>query len=289
MVFTEKVQNETFRITTEFKEPLVCGENGNFTVWLENITDKPIQNFVLREKTFKVTTIPFDLAPHEKCTITFNVDVSNDFEYSPSLQFEFLKVLPPFPWEFYEGAAEPEFQDRIYEPAETTIASVFRLYRKAEARIPFKVKMGKLTLENKTKHVFNDSGFPPPKKTNETGGALVFNLEGRDYAVVQAYLMPSESDAHTTDLMKGPKTHEILFWLVPCTVELVTKNKRVARVKFAENMPIETWMWRFIRDKASDFQIVMDFLSKRYNESWLLHVIFDGQGGYQFENLLVIP
>lgn len=289
MVFTETVQNEKFTVITEFKEPLVCGEKGSFAVYLENTLEEPVENLVLREKTFKVTTIPFDLAPHEKCKITFNVDVADNFEYAPSLEFEFLKVLPPIPWQFYKNAAEPEFPDRIYEPAETTIASVFRLYRKAEARIPFKVKMGKLTLENKTKHVLNDFGFPEPKKTNETGGALIFNLEGKDYAALQAYLMPQSDDAHTTDLMKGPKTHEILFWLIPCKVELVTKNRRVARVKFAENMPVETWLWRFIRDKASDFQVIMDFLSKKYSENWLLHVIFDGQGGYQFENLLVIP
>jgi hypothetical protein len=276
--FSETIQGGKFKVTTQFDKPLVCGEKGSFTVYLENTSDKPVQNLVLREKTFKLTTIPFDLAPSETCKIVFDVDVSNDFEYSPPLQFEFLKVLPPFPWEFYDGAAHPEFPDRIYEPAKTTIASVFQVYRKAQTIIPAKVKLGKKTFENKTKHDLTGFGFPEPRKTSETGGAMVFRLENRDFAVVQAYVAPSKSDDN----------RQILFWLVPCKVEQIAKNKRVASVNFDEGGSVQMWAWPFTKDKANDFQLMMNFLSQKYADKWLLYVKFDGKGGYNFENWMLI-
>jgi hypothetical protein len=141
------------------------------------------------------------------------------------------------------------------------------------------LKIAKLTIENKIIRCLADLGFPEPKKTFETGGGLVFNLDGEDYAVIQAYIAPS----------KTTEKREIIFWLVPCIVEQPIKNKRVARVKFLDDKPIERYLWPFTKDRASDFQIIMDFLTQKYAENRLLMVIFDGKGEYNFENWMLIP
>jgi hypothetical protein len=278
MSFSETVQNGSVKLTTEFAQPLICGEKGSFNIWLKNITDKPLENIVLREKTFKLSSTPFDLAPGEKCKITFVVEVPENFEYSPPVEFEVLKVLPPFSWDKYENAAQPEFPDRKYEAAKTTIPSLFRIWKPAERHFTLNLKIAKLTIENKIIRGLADLGFPEPKKTAETGGGLVFNLSGKDYAVIQAYIAPS----------KTTEKREIIFWLVPCIVEQPIKNKRVARVKFLDE-PVERYVWPFTKDRASDFQIIMDFLTQKYAEKRLLMVIFDGKGGYNFENWMLIP
>ena len=278
MSFSETVQSGQIKLTTEFAQPLVCGEKGSFNVWLENISDKPLENIVLREKTFKLSSTPFDLAPGEKCKITFVVEVPENFEFSPPVEFEVLKILPPFSWDIYMNAAQPEFPDRKYEAAKTTISSLFRIWKPAETHFTLNLKMGKLTIENKIIRDLADFGFPEPKKTFETGGGLVFNLDGKDYAVIQAYVAPS----------KTMEKREIIFWLVPCIVEQPIRNKRVARVKFLDE-PVERYLWPFTKDRASDFQIIMDFLTQKYAENRLLMVVFDGQGGYTFENWVFIP
>jgi len=279
MSFSEILRIGPVKLTTELAQPLICGEKGSFVVWLENITDKPLENIVLREKTFKLTTIPFDLAPGERCKITFTVEVPENLEYSPPFEFEFLKVLPPFPWSIYVNAAHPEFPDRRYEPASVTIPSIFHVWKPAETHFTFKLKMGKLSNDDKIIRSLADFGFPQPKKTVETSGGLVFNLDGEDYAVIQAYVAPA----------KTTEKREIIFWLVPCIVEQPIRNKRVARVKFLNNEPAERYLWPFAKDKASDFQIIMDFLTQKHAENWLLRVFFDGKGGYTFENWTLIP
>jgi hypothetical protein len=258
----------------------IVGESANFELYVRNEGEKSVENIVLREKNFKVESMPFSLGPHEKCLITVKFEFPNDLEYSPKLNFQFFKLLPPIPWERFENAAQVEYPDRNYkiEEAKTVIPSVFRLYRKAEARIPFKVKLGKKTFENKTKHDLTSFDFPQPRKTSETGGAMVFRLENRDFAVVQAYVAPSKSD----------DSRQILFWLIPCTVEQIAKNKRVAKVKFDEGGSVDLWAWPFTKDKANDFQLLMDFLTQKYADKWLLYVKFDGKGGYDFENWMLV-
>jgi len=287
----------------EFIEPIddkyaIMGMPATFEIWIKNESSEMICDIVFFERTFKIETPPFDLFPGEKAKVTFTFEVSENLT-EPYFNFSFFTVPAGFRNQWKPGPnrilAELSFPERVYEDASTTIpaffnpirferaessfSTVIKLARKETRTISGSFKFRHATLNEQFSQTLKKFDFEEPKNTHENDGVLVLRYDGEDYFVLNAYLAPT----------KNSEEREILFQVQRCRLVKITQNRRVYKVELIPDGEAAPFLWRFKRDDASNFQVVMDFLTRRFNEKNLLNVKFDGQGRYFFETGLVLP
>jgi hypothetical protein len=276
----------------------VAGTPATYSLWIKNESDKPIENIAFMELGFKVETEPFDLFPHEKACVSFTVQVPEYLENAPESQFTifevpagFRNVWQPSPKRI---VAQLEFPERVYEHAETRIQAFFKpcRFEKAQARYSSVIRMARKEIRMTTGNFkFRQSNigerfmqtlqrhdFPTPKESHETTGTLIVQYDNADYLVLNVYLAKS----------KEQNTQELLLQVHECRLIQVLQNKRVYKVELVSEGNAAPFLWRFNMSQASDFQRVMEFLTGKFNEKQLLHVIFLNEGGYVFESGLLV-
>jgi len=288
----------------EFIKPVdekyaVAGTPATYELWIKNEGGKHIENIAFMELNFKVETEPFDLCPYEKAHVSFTVQVPEHLENAPESQFTIFEVPAGFRNQWKPSAdriqAELSFPERVYEAASTTIPAFFnpirfewatasfstiiKLARKETRTISGNFKFRHATLNEQFSQTLKKFSLEQPKNTHENEGVLVLQYNMEDYFVLNAYLAPTKND----------EEREILFQVQRCRLVEITRNRRVYKVELIPDGGAAPFLWRFKRDEASNFQVVMDFLARRFNEKNLLHVKFDDEGRYIFETGLVLP